>query len=268
MITEEKRMNRQYLMSDIMQFMESFAPQDTAEQWDNVGLMLGDPETEISGIVISLDPSRKAIALCMKEKCNLLITHHPLFFHPCDRIDYSSFKGAIIRDAILQGVSVFSAHTNLDKARGGVNDALAEKLSLSVVGPLQGLETGLHCRYTGNKSYFSIAANIQDILGAPGYLLNSDQDTNVEDIFLVAGAFDENSIPFLRGSGIRLVITGEMKHHHMVELMESGISVIAAGHESTERVVIPVLKNILQKKFPALAIHLWMGNDFSKVKFQ
>lgn len=261
-------MDRQYYTSDIIQFMETIAPQDTAEQWDNVGLMLGDPATAISGIVISLDPSRKAIELCEKENCNLLITHHPMFFHPCERIDYSSSGGAIIRDAILHEISVFSAHTNLDKARGGVNDALAEKLKLTVVGPLKGLKTGLRCKYTGKKRYFSLAADIQNTLGAPGYFLNSDQDIEVDDIFLFAGAFDEDCIPFIQSAGISLVITGEMKHHHMMELKESGISVIVVGHESTERVVLPVLRNILQKKFPALAIYLWMGNDFAKAKIQ
>ena len=124
-------------VADIIQAMESIAPSFLAEKWDNPGLQVGTKDHPVKTIRVSLDPSRKVVADACKKGVDLLITHHPLIFHPLKSIDFSTPTGSIIKTAINGGLAVFSAHTNLDSAKGGVNDVLASKIGLKRLTVLQ-----------------------------------------------------------------------------------------------------------------------------------
>jgi len=124
-------------VADIIQAMESIAPSFLAEKWDNPGLQVGTKDHPVHTIWVSLDPSRKVVAAACKKGVDLLVTHHPLIFHPLKSIDFSTPTGSIIKTAIDGGLAIFSAHTNLDSANGGVNDVLASKIGLKGLTALQ-----------------------------------------------------------------------------------------------------------------------------------
>ena len=114
----------------IINFIEQLAPRSLAEEWDNVGLQIGDRTQEIQGILVALDLEPKVVAEAVALGANLIITHHPVIFKPMKSIRADLPQGKMILDTIKNDISVYCAHTNLDSAGEGVNQTLAELLQL------------------------------------------------------------------------------------------------------------------------------------------
>lgn len=124
-------------VSDVVGIINKIAPFATAEEWDNVGLQVGDPAAPAERIMVSLDPCREAIDAAIRQQCQLLLTHHPFIFKPLKRIALNEPLGSLISHAIKHDLAVVSLHTNLDIAAGGVNDLLAQRLGLGTCQPLK-----------------------------------------------------------------------------------------------------------------------------------
>jgi dinuclear metal center YbgI/SA1388 family protein len=114
----------------IIKAMETIAPSFLAENWDNVGLQVGQKNWTVKKIWISLDPDLEVVTNACQNDVDLLITHHPLIFRPLHSVDFNTTTGSIIRMAAQQKMAIFSAHTNLDMVTHGVNDVLAEAIGL------------------------------------------------------------------------------------------------------------------------------------------
>ena len=118
------------LASNIIEMMNEWAPPFLAEKWDHSGLQIGNPEQPVKKILIALDTTRENVLYAVDHQIDMIISHHPLLFRPISEIDLSTSKGRIIEQLITHHIVSFAAHTNLDTADQGVNDALAEKLCL------------------------------------------------------------------------------------------------------------------------------------------
>ena len=128
-------------LSDIAGIINKIAPPALAEDWDNVGLQVGDPKSGISRIMVALDPSREAIDSAIENSCQLLLTHHPLIFKPLKKITSSDETGDLIRKAIKADLAIFSLHTNYDAVQNGINDQLAAALGLERTVPLKRMKS-------------------------------------------------------------------------------------------------------------------------------
>ena len=117
-------------VKDFLSLLEEIAPIRLAEPWDNPGLQVGSYSQKITKIFLALDPTLKSLRLARKRNAQLMLTHHPLIFEPLFRLDISAFPGNVILEAAKGGISVVTAHTNFDVARGGINDILADILDL------------------------------------------------------------------------------------------------------------------------------------------
>ncbi len=124
-------------IKDITGKIEKLAPLETAMDWDNSGLQLGDPEKQVTSILIAVEPTEKVVLEALEKNCQLLIVHHPLIFQGVKSINLSHPRGSLIARALNNDLAVYAAHTNLDQARGGLNDFLAEKLELKQVENLE-----------------------------------------------------------------------------------------------------------------------------------
>ena len=245
---------RVYNIDEILTDLENFAPPDLAESWDHVGLMIGDRSAPVKNAVLSLDATREAFELCEKENAGLLITHHPLFFPSIGSIDYATPQGALVRDFIKKDICVFSAHTNLDRTQGGVNHALAEIVGLSIPMSITGVTFGLCGDLAEAAGLFTLGTYLRKILKGGGFFINMDHDMQVTRVFVAGGSFEGSAIPELAKAHVDLVISGEIKHHHMLELRALGIAALAVGHDVSERVVLPSLEKRLNLQFPGLEI--------------
>jgi len=123
-------------VSDLIEIINSISPFCYAENWDNVGLQVGDPSAPASKIMVSLDACDDAVDAAIAGGCRLLVTHHPLIFRPVKSIDLRDPIGSIIGKILRHSLSVVSLHTNLDISDGGVNDFLSEKIGLAATAPL------------------------------------------------------------------------------------------------------------------------------------
>ena len=124
-------------LSYLLGIINKIAPPGLAESWDNSGLQIGDPDANISRIMVALDPTPSVIDSALASSCQLLITHHPLIFKPQKNISTATTQGKLIHTAIKGGLAIVSIHTSYDIATGGLNDLLAEQLGLSGCVPLQ-----------------------------------------------------------------------------------------------------------------------------------
>jgi dinuclear metal center YbgI/SA1388 family protein len=135
-------------ISDIVGIINKLAPFASAEEWDNVGLQVGDPAAPAEKIMVALDPGKDVLEAAVAAGCQCLLTHHPFIFKPLKRISLADPLGGLLAVAIKNDLAVISLHTNLDIAQGGVNDLLAGLLEVASSEPL---------KITGREEFVKLA---------------------------------------------------------------------------------------------------------------
>lgn len=120
----------------ILDAMERIAPRAMAEEWDNPGLLVGSPAQDVARILVCLDVSEAVIAQAVKQRADLILSHHPLLFRPVKKLRTDLPQGRMLAQLLKNDIAVFAAHTNLDSAPGGLNDLLVKKLGLVEARPL------------------------------------------------------------------------------------------------------------------------------------
>ena len=121
---------------DVTDIMETWAPPSLAETWDNTGLITGDPDRDVSHVIVTLDVTREVIDLAVQQRASMVISHHPPIFKPLYSLTACNPTADIVTHAIKKDIVLYAAHTNLDQAPGGVSWALAQKLDLHSIEPL------------------------------------------------------------------------------------------------------------------------------------
>jgi dinuclear metal center YbgI/SA1388 family protein len=127
-------------LSEIISIFESAAPTAYQEEYDNAGLNVGDPDTEISAALLCIDVTDAIIEEAIQKGANLVISHHPVLYHPVKSITGRSYTERILRTAIIHGIALYSAHTNFDNIFGGVNREICRRLgliNLKILSPIQ-----------------------------------------------------------------------------------------------------------------------------------
>ncbi len=228
---------------DIFNFLNEKYPVDTACGFDNVGILIGDPDAFVSKAIVALDCTTDAIKTARNNGCELIITHHPVIFSPLKHV----LKGSIAYEVLKNGISVISMHTNLDIGEGGVNDNLVKILS-----PIS-VETVLtYDGYAIKKceiepiSADDLAEKVKSTLG--GAVKYTDCKKPITSI-LVCGGSGGNYVEETAKFGADALLTADVKHNHFLDADRLGVALFDAGHFDTEDVVIEPLKELLQSKF-------------------
>lgn len=231
-------------IKEVYDFLNTVAPYDTQCAWDNSGLMTGSLDGEAESIMLCLDCTNDVIEQAVANNCKLIVCHHPLIFHPVKSVD----SDTPLYNAIKNGITVISAHTNLDMAEGGVNDVLCEKLGLKNIQKL--FAEGVPLMRTGDaefKSATEFASFVSKTLGEPVHCY--DASKKVRKVAVCGGAGGEHVADALN-VGCDTFITGEAKHHEFLDAARLGINFIVAGHFSTEKPVFESLCDKLLRAFP------------------
>ncbi|MDO9039920.1 MAG: Nif3-like dinuclear metal center hexameric protein, partial [Bacteroidota bacterium] len=118
------------ILKEITQFIESIAPLSFQESYDNSGLIIGHPDDEISGILITLDITEDIVNEAISKKLNLIVAHHPIIFGGLKKLNGKNYVERCVSKAIKNDIAIYAAHTNLDGVFGGVNSKICEKLQL------------------------------------------------------------------------------------------------------------------------------------------
>jgi dinuclear metal center YbgI/SA1388 family protein len=225
---------------------EKIAPLNLAAEWDNNGLIIGDPSTPLKGIVVALDATDAAVDLAESTGANLMIVHHPLIFSPLNRIETARPVGGLISRLIKNNIALFAMHTNLDSAPKGLNEHVAKLIGLKKIAPLQLKE--VTCRIGRTASAVdsgSFAVEVKKRLG-----LNSVRHygprRKIEVVALCTGSGGDN-LEEAADAGADLLVTGDVRHHHGITAENLGIPVIDAGHVGTERPMVELVTAFLKK---------------------
>ena len=244
-----------------MELLESLAPAGLAEKWDNVGLMVGSPADPISGVTVSLDATQEALSAARKSGSDLLLTHHPLLFKPLSTVDSANPTGAVVYQAVREGIAVAAAHTNLDSAAGGVNDVLAGLLGLIGTRPLvpsserEGAGMGRLGRFERPLRLGEAAEEVKRVLGIKAVMVVGEPGRLVREVAVCGGSGGDLVGP-ARAAGADLLVTGEVGHHRAREAEFMDLAVIEAGHYATEAPVVPVLAARLSEALKTAGIPL------------
>ncbi len=230
-------------VKDIFNFLNSLYPVNNAMDFDNVGILIGNPESVVDKALIVLDCTLEAVKIAKDKGCQLIITHHPVIFSPLKSI----LKGSVQYEIIKKDLSVISMHTNLDTGAYGVNDVLCDVLNIQNASSLP-VSDGFTIKKgvlpsVGAKD---LAKSIKERLGGGvKYVDGGRKITNV----LVCGGSGGNYIEDAISLGFDALITSDVKHHQFLMAYDNNISLFDAGHYNTEDVIIEPLKQKLEEKF-------------------
>ncbi len=228
-------------INEIISFADEIAPFDTAEEWDNVGLLVGSESTDIKRVLLALDITIGVVEEAREKDCGLIVSHHPVIFSPIGSISPDSAVYKLIK----YGIAALCLHTDLDRAENGVNTALADALGLknAVLYPEDFMVVGdTENTYTADD----YAAVIKERLNAPSVRYTSGK---VSKVAVSSGGGGEG-VELAEKYGFDAFVTGELKHHQYIFAVENGIAAFDAGHFPTEDVVIKPLCDMFRKKFP------------------
>jgi len=241
-----------------VQWLEELAPPDLAASWDNVGLQVGDPDRRVQKVMVSLDPSFAVVEEAIDRGCDLIVTHHPLIFKPLKKITSDNLVGRILLALIFNGISVISAHTNLDATKGGVNDTLATLLGLKHVQAVG--ETGADIddsqprgmarlgEFEPGKSLEDLCGFLKERLSIPHVRVVSGPDSGVIKKVLVCGGSGGTMLEVALKLGCDALISGDIKYHDAINARENNLTVLDVGHFGSEHVIVAELARYFESR--------------------
>ena len=228
--------------------LDIIIPRELSEPWDNDGRMIiTDPKTEVTRALCVLDCTSFAIEVAISWGCNVIITHHPLIFKPIGAITPNDSVGKRIIKCINNGISVLSYHTRLDSMDGGVNDILAGYLGIKNTaaflpyGRSGEVEEQSFEEFT-SKTDEALRLDIKSL----GLVKASDK---VKRVAVVSGC-GKDEINAVIAAGADTFVTGEVMHNHMIDCKELGLNLICGTHYATERIIVPILAEMVNKYVP------------------
>ncbi len=229
-------------VKDFYGYLNSIAPFETQEDWDNSGMLVGDMDAEVKKVAVVLDITHEEIKKAKAIGADLIISHHPVIFSPVKSVT----KGSVPYELVASSINALCCHTPLDIADGGTNDSLAKLLGIEVTrteDPILRLGT------VEPTTAENLAGKIAKTLNTK--VRYADAGRKIEKIAICTGA----GCSLIEAAGeIDAFITGDASHHNFLDCVQEGITLIAAGHYETEIVVVPVLVKKLQAQFPDIEI--------------
>ena len=244
-------------VKELVSYLDYRFPKENAENYDQnkIGFVIGSLDYEITNVLLALDLTKEVVTEAINNNCNMIITHHPFIWDPITKLIIEDNRTQIIKMMLINNISLYSMHTNLDVSDIGVNVSLCKKLNIKNVKSLQEDLSGNYLRF-GDVDKMSLKDLCQKVKIA--FELNSVRyigslDKEITKVGIVGGAggsiFDINKAIF---SGIDCYITGEIKLNCAQYANEKNFAMIEVNH-GVERFVFPYLKEEIIKELPNLS---------------
>ena len=249
-------------VKEIYQFLDQKAPFRYQADFDNAGFLVGRGDQVVSRILIALDISTEVIQEAVRQRCQLIVSHHPVIWGKIGQVTDETTTGKKLLQLIQNHISAICAHTNLDSVEGGVNSVLADKIGLLDPSPLEedGIdETGISYGIgrVGRLSagpmplpqFVSVVKKSLHLEGVRGF----DAGMPVCKVAVGGGACG-GMLPLVKARGCDTFLTSDLKHDLYLEARELGINLLDAGHYSTEAVIRSTLEHWLKEQFPTVDV--------------
>lgn len=230
-------------VKDIFDFLQSIAPFEAQCEWDNSGLLVGEPSKEVKKIGVVLDITADAVDYAAKNGIDLIVSHHPVIFRPAKNF----LDGNPAYMLAKNGISAICAHTSLDIAKGGVNDALAAALGFDNVSDFSecGETAMIRIAEICETDAECLAKLVAEKLSTCTAV--ADGGKKIKTVALCGGAGGD--FCFEVAAKCDAFITGEVKHHEFLAAKDMGLTLISAGHFETENPVVSVLADKIKAEF-------------------
>ncbi len=254
----------------ICDYLQFRAPLTLAESWDQVGLLVGDPNNEVMRMMTCLTLSPNVAEEAILRRAQLIVSHHPLPFRPISRLTTAQTPSRILWQLARAGISVYSAHTAFDSAAEGINQQLAQRIGLQSIEPLQvkvaDASHGTNGTRGGDQSAVGVvgtgrcgdwlsentatefAEHTKQVLGLPRLSLSGAASQTVRRVAIACGS-GGSLLPLAISAKCQVLVTGDIGFHDALEAAANGVCVIAIGHFQSERFAMDGLATELGEKF-------------------
>lgn len=251
------------ITKDIINFLEEKYPRSNAEEWDNVGLLVGNNKKDVKKIQLSIDATEKAVDYAAQNNVDMIVTHHPLIFKPLKSIVMSELSGRKIIKLIENGLNLYSIHTNLDSSKDGLNDYILELLEVKkykIIDINANDETaGIGRIYTLEEKitileyadFIKTKMKIKNVR-----VISNDLKSKVKKIALINGS-GMSYWRKVKSLGADLFITGDISYHDALDAKESGLHLIDIGHFESEN----CFSELLKKNLEEIGLEVLIFND-------
>ena len=242
-------------VAEIEKSLYELAPGSLKMDWDNVGLLVGDPDRQVQRVLVALDVVPSVVEEALAGDFQLIVAHHPVMnckWLPVQTLRQDTPQGRLLRKLVQSDLAAICMHTNRDAARGGVNDALADALRVIDPGPLDESQIG-------RWGHLASAVPLKQFVGTVCRTLHcngvryADAGKMVSQVAVGGGACGD-MIPQALALGCDTFVTSDLSYHQFLDAPAMGINLIDAGHFPTEDVICPVLVQFLQTRFPQLTV--------------
>lgn len=242
-------------ISDITAALERTAPLSLQEGYDNAGLQIGNPEAECTGALLCVDVTPDIIGEAAEKGCNLVISHHPLFFKGVKQLTGATLQQQTAIKAVKNDIAVYSAHTNLDNAPEGVNRCFAEMLGLEGITPLvacDGGGAGATGIYPEGITAEELVERVKRVCGSPVVRCTTPPSSRLRRVALCGGS-GGSMIADAIATGADAYITSDVRYHDFVD-HGGDIFLIDIGHYESEKCTKDIFYHIVSKIFPNFAL--------------
>lgn len=252
-------------LSQITSILETYAPLDLAEDWDNVGLLVGDTDWSVERVMTCLTITPATVQEAVEGRANLIVAHHPLPFRPLSAITSTTTPGRLLLELISNRMAVYSPHTAFDSAQAGINQHLAIGLGLREIVPFvpaSATETEVGAGRWGIAgeplTLGELAERSKTFLKSRRIQIVGDQDQEVSRIGIACGSggtFLEKGV----AKGCDALVTGEANYHTCLEAEAQGVGLVLAGHFASERFALLTLADYLSDQIND--IEVWASRE-------
>lgn len=247
-------------IKDLCEAIEAFAPRELQENYDNAGLQTGNPETEITSVLICLDVTEDIINEAMERGCNIIVSHHPLIFKGLKHITGETPVERAVIASIRNNIAIYSAHTNLDSAREGVSHEMAQMLNLKEVQVLDpktsdGLEGLGILGFIKPTPKIEFLRKVKDIFGVKCLRYSAVSPQLVVRKVAVCGGAGASLISEAIKAKADVMLTGDVKYHDFTTF-GSDIIIADVGHFEGELCSEKIIHRIIKERFPDLEIYI------------
>lgn len=241
---------------DIISAIERVAPLRLQDEWDNSGLQVGFMDNGVSRVLVCLDVTEAIVSEAAEHGCQMIVSHHPLLFKALSQVSDVTYQQRCVVKALAGGIAVYSAHTSLDNAPGGVNHKIAELIGLQDLQwllPKDGEDagSGLVGTLPAPERDCDFLRRIKGIFGVECLRHSECSGRQIKTVALCGGAGG-----FLMRDAVRkgadCFITGEFHYHDY--FWNDGMLLAELGHYQSEQYTIDLLAELLEAAFPALEV--------------
>ena len=243
-------------VSDVVRAIEVAAPLYLQDEWDNSGLQVGFPDSPVNRVLTCLDITEEIIDEASERGCDMVVSHHPLLFHPLRQVSCTTYQQRCVVKALGRGITLYSAHTSLDNAPGGINYRIASIIGLSGLQwllPKPGTDGGSGVIGTLDKPVrdSEFLQSLKQAFGVECLRHTAPSGRLISRVALCGG-----SGGFLMkdaaAAGADAFVTGEFHYHDYFE--SDGMLLAELGHYQSEKCAEQLLADILLRAFPSLDV--------------